>query len=81
LNGGSAEAIYEPIKPLELACGIHYDVYERDRATGQETARKYWAGGKYKINKAMSASIRVEDNVNRQYTSDWAGRAVFNYDF
>jgi hypothetical protein len=29
----------------------------------------------------MSASIRVEDNVNRQYKSDWAGRAVFNYDF
>jgi len=81
LNGGSVDVTYEPVKPLELACGVHYDVYERDRATGQETARKYWAGGKYKINKAMSASIRVEDNVNRQYTSDWAGRAVFNYDF
>ncbi len=81
LNGGALEAIYEPIKPLELAAGIHYDVYERDRITGQETARKYWVGSKYKINKAMTASIRIEDNVNQQYKSDWSGRAVFNYDF
>jgi hypothetical protein len=56
-------------------------MYERDRVTGQETARKYWAGGKYKINKTMSASIRIEDNVNHQYSNDWTGRAVFNYDF
>jgi hypothetical protein len=81
LNGGALEAIYEPIKPLELAAGIHYDVYERDRITGQETARKYWLGSKYKINKAMTASVRIEDNVNQQYKSDWSGRAVFNYDF
>lgn len=81
LNGGAVEVIYEPIKPLEVAAGIHYDVYERDRATGRETARKYWVGGKYKINKSMTASLRVEDNVNRQYSDDWSGRAVFNYDF
>ena len=81
LNGGAFEAIYEPIKPLELACGVHYDVYERDRITGRETARKYWLGGRYKINKNMNASIRIEDNVNRQYSSDWSGRLVFNYNF
>ena len=81
LNGGAVEIVYEPIKPLELAVGIHYDVYERDRATGRETARKYWLGGKYKLNKSMTASLRIEDNVNHQYESDWAGRAVFNYDF
>jgi hypothetical protein len=81
LNGGAAEVVYEPIKPLELAGGIHFDTYERDRVTGLETARKYWVGGKYKLNKSMTASIRVEDNVNHQYKSDWAGRAVFNYDF
>lgn len=81
LNGGAVEVIFEPIKPLELACGIHYDMYERDRATGRETARKYWVGGKYKLNKSMSASIRLEDNVNQQYKSDWAGRTAFNFDF
>jgi len=81
LNGGAAEVIYQPLKPLEFAGGIHYDVYERDRATGRETARRYWVGGKYQINKSMTASLRVEDNVNQRYESDWSGRAVFNYDF
>lgn len=81
LNGGAVDVTVTPIKPLDLSAGVHYDTYERDRVTGLETARKYWAGAKYKINKSMSASIRVEDNVNRQYTSDWSGRAVFNYDF
>ena len=81
LNGGIAEVIYEPIKPLELAAGIHYDVYERDRATGEETARKYWVGAKYKLAKNMSANVRIEDDVNARFKSDWQGRAVFNYDF
>ena len=81
LNGGAAEVIYEPIKPLELAGGIHYDTYERDRATGRETARKYWLGSKYKITKSMTATIRIEDNVNHQFDNDWAGRLAFKYDF
>jgi hypothetical protein len=80
-NGGAVEAIYEPIKNLELSGGMHYDLYERDRATGRETAQKYWLGGKYKISKSMTASVRVEDNVNHAYKSDWAGRAAFRYDF
>lgn len=81
LNGGSADVVYTPIKPLDLSGGIHYDVYERDRATGRETARKYWVGSRYKIDKSMTASVRLEDNVNRQYKNDWSGRVVFNYDF
>ena len=81
LNGGIAEIIFEPIKPLELAAGIHFDVYERDKATGEETARKYWFGGKYKLAQNMSASVRIEDNVNALYKNDWRGRAAFNYDF
>ncbi len=81
LNGGIAEITYQPIKPLELAAGLHFDVYERDRVTGEETARKYWAGAKYKLAQNMSASIRIEDDVNARYKSNWQGRAVFNYDF
>ena len=81
LNGGAVEVVYEPTKPLELAGGIHYDTYERDRVTGRETARKYWLGGKYKIAKNMTATVRVEDNVTQQYSSDWATRFAFKYDF
>lgn len=81
LNGGIAEITYEPIKPLELAAGVHFDVYERDRVTGEETARKYWAGARYKLARNMSASVRIEDNVNAHYKNDWQGRTAFNYDF
>jgi len=81
LDGGIAEITVTPIKPLELSAGMHFDVYERDRVTGEETARKYWFGGKYKLARNMSASVRIEDNVNARSKSDWRGRAVFNYDF
>jgi hypothetical protein len=81
LNGGIADVTYDITKKFEVAGGIHFDVYERDRMTGEETARKYWLGSKYKINDKMSASVRVEDNVNARYSEDWTGRAAFNYDF
>lgn len=81
LDGGIAEVSYEATKQLEVAGGVHYDVYERDKVTGEETARKYWLGGKYKFMDNMSASVRVEDNVNARYSEDWTGRVVFNYDF
>jgi hypothetical protein len=81
LNGGIAEIAYEATKKLELAGGVHFDVYERDKITGEETARKYWLGSKYKIDDKMSASVRVEDNVNARYKEDWTGRVAFNYDF
>lgn len=81
LNGGIAELTYDVTKKIELAGGIHFDVYERDKVTGDETARKYWLGSKYKINDKMSASVRVEDNVNARTKEDWSGRVAFNYDF
>jgi len=81
LNGGIAEVSYEATKKLEVAGGLHHDVYERDKLTGDETARKYWLGGKYKIKDNMSASVRVEDNVNARYKEDYSGRMAFNLDF
>jgi hypothetical protein len=81
LNGGIVEVSYEQSSQLDLAAGIHYDVYERDRVTGEETARKYWVGGTYKLAKNMSTSVRIEDNVNARYSEDWQGRVVFNYNF
>lgn len=81
LNGGIADIYFDITKMIELAGGIHFDVYERDKVTGEETARKYWLGSKVKINDKMSASVRVEDNVNARYKEDWSGRVAFNYDF
>ncbi len=81
LDGGIIEVTYEVTKQIEVAGSVHYDVYERDKVTAEETARKYWLGGKYKIKDNMSASVRVEDNVNARYDNDYSGRVAFNYDF
>lgn len=81
LNGGTAEISYEPTKKIELAGGIQYDVIKRDPLTGEDFARKYWLGGKYKLTDKMSAAVRVEDDVNLNFKEDWQGRVVFNYDF
>ena len=83
LDGGIIDVAYDVTKTLQLAAGLQFDVYTREdiATTGHEIARKYWGGAKYKLAKNMSASLRIEDNVNRQYSNDWQGRAVFNYDF
>lgn len=81
LNGLIAEGYYDQSQLLQLAAGIHYDVYERDRSTGEETARKYWFGGNYKLAANMSATARIEDNVNARYDNNWQGRVVFDYTF
>jgi len=83
LDGGIIDVSYDATKSLQLAAGLQFDVYTReDIATiGHEIARKYWGGAKYKLAKDMSASFRIEDDVNRSFSNDWQGRVVFNYDF
>ncbi len=81
LAGFKVYAEYNSFGKWKAAAGIDYDTYERDNMTGQETATKYWAAGKYKFAKNMSSSIRVEDNVNVNYSRDMQGRLTFDYDF
>lgn len=83
LDGGIIDVSYEATKALQLSAGLQFDVYTRQdiETTGHEIARKYWGGAKYKLAKNMSASVRIEDDVNREFTNDWQGRVVFNYDF
>ena len=81
LNGGTADIAYEPIKKLELVGGIQYDVIRRDSMTGEDFARRFWLGAKYRLTDKISAAVRAEDNVNINFKEDWQGRVVFNYDF
>jgi len=83
LDGGIIDVTYDATKSLQLAAGLQFDVYTREdiATTGHEIARKYWGGAKYKIAKNMSASARIEDDVNAKFENDWQGRVVFNYDF
>jgi hypothetical protein len=83
LDGGTADVSWAVMKQLEVAAGVQFDVVTREdiATTGHEIARKYWAGAKYKLAKNMSASARIEDDINRNFANDWQGRVVFNYDF
>jgi hypothetical protein len=82
LNGATLDVLYDYTPKLQLACGIAYDVYQKDSMTGDTTAQTYWLGSRYKLDKAMSFDLRVQDNVDvGHFEHDWSGRAVFNYDF
>lgn len=84
LDGGIMDVIWDATKQLQLAGGFTYDVFTREffpNGTFDETAQKYWLGGKYRLAKNMAASLRVEDDVNRLYNNSVQGRFIFDYDF
>ncbi len=81
LNGYRVYAEYSTFKKWKGAAGIDFDVYERDNMTGQATARRYWVAGRYKFSSNMSSTVRVEDNVNVNFSKDIQGRVTFDYDF
>ncbi|MHB8122513.1 MAG: hypothetical protein ACYDG4_10205 [Desulfuromonadaceae bacterium] len=82
LDGATLDVLYDYTPKLQLAGGIAYDVYQRDSMTGDTTAQTYWLGTRYKLDKAMSFDLRVQDNVDvGDFKHDWSGRTAFNYDF
>jgi hypothetical protein len=81
LSGMIVDAAYDINKSSQIACGINYDVYQRDALTGEETARRYWLGGKYKLTKATALSGRIQNDVNERYHSNVSGRLTLDYDF
>lgn len=84
LDGGTFEATWDAGRELQLAGGLTVDAYRRDlfpASSGDQIAQKYWLGGKYRLAKNMSASLRIEDDVNKTYDSNVQGRFTFNYDF
>ena len=80
-NGVIVDATYDINKKSQVAAGLNYDVYQRDSMTGDEIARRYWIGGKYKLAKNMAVSGRIQEDVNARFESNVTGRVVFDYDF
>ena len=82
LDGATLDVLYDYTPKLQLAGGVAYDVYQKDSMTGDTTAQTYWLGTRYKLDKAMSFDLRVQDNVDvGHFKHDWSGRTAFNYDF
>lgn len=84
LDGGIFDVIWDVSKQLQLAGGLTYDAYDRNffpDGAIDETAQKYWLGGKYRLAKNIAASLRIEDDINKNYNNNVQGRFIFDYDF
>ena len=83
-NGGLVDVTWDATTALQLSGGLAVDAYDRSffpSSSGNETAQRYWLGGRYRLAKSMSASLRLEENINASYASNLNGRFIFNYDF
>ncbi len=81
LDGYRVSAEYSNGGKWKAASGVDYDVYNRDTMTGEESARRYWASGKYTFTKSMSGSFRIQDSVDINYSKDIQGRLTIDVDF
>ena len=81
VGGVIVDAAWDINKSSQVEGGINWDAYRRDALTGEEIARRYWLGGKYKLAKNMALSGRIQDDVNIRFTQYISGRVTFDYDF
>ena len=68
------------ISKAALLAGIDYDDFRRE-ASREGSAKKYWAGVNYEFSKIISAIVRVEDNVNFNYDSNYQGYAAIQLNY
>jgi hypothetical protein len=71
LNGFRFHGAYKIYRAMILA-GIDYDDFRREDSR-EGTAKKYWAGLNYEINKRFSAVLRLEDNTNFLFDDSFQG--------
>lgn len=67
MYGFLADVDFRITKSAQIACGMAYDVYDRETITEDEIARRYWCGGKYKFAKNMALSGRVQNEIGRAH--------------
>lgn len=81
LTGIRLSADYAFGKNALLAAGVSVDSFQRDSMPDRTSAKRYWAGGSYRIAKNMVASVRVEDNATRLFSNEIQGRAALDLGF
>lgn len=77
LGGLRLNGAYRLYKATLLA-GVDYDDFRRD-ASRDGSAKKYWAGLGYDFTPKLSASVRVEDNINFYQDNLFQGFLAFNF--
>lgn len=68
------------ISKASIMAGIDYDDFRRELSR-EGSAKKYWAGVNYEVNKIFSALIRVENNVNFNYDRSYQGYAAIQINY
>ncbi len=68
------------IPKMVLMAGMDYDDFRRyDSRDGN--AEKYWAGVNYEFSKIITASVKVEDDINFNYNNSYKGFAAININY
>jgi hypothetical protein len=80
LSGVRVNGKYALNQRTTVSAGIDWDDFRRDTFS-EETVKKYWVGGTYRLNKAVSLLVRAEDNVNVKYDHQYQGVAAVNAEF
>lgn len=63
-----------------VLAGIDYDDFHR-QLSRDGSAKRYWAGVNYTINKSLNAVFRIEDNVNFNYENSYQGYAAIQFNY
>jgi len=76
LSGLRFNGVYKISKAV-ISAGIDYDDFRRE-SSRDGSAKKYWAGVNYELNKMFSAAVRIEDNTNFNFNHSYQGFAAVN---
>jgi hypothetical protein len=68
------------IRAAVVSAGIDYDDFRRE-VSRDGTAKKYWAGVNYEINRMIAAAFKVENNVNYNFSHAYQGFASINVSY
>jgi hypothetical protein len=79
LYGFEVYGDYKVLKQLIVFAGVQYDTYNRPELEGDNYATRYWGGGRWIVNKNVSVSARLENDVNENFKHRTLGRATLDW--
>lgn len=79
LYGFEAYGDYKILKQLIVFAGVQYDTYNRPEVDANNYATRYWGGGRWIVNKNVSVSARLENNVNDNFEHRTLGRVTLDW--
>jgi hypothetical protein len=79
LYGFELSGDYKLRKEIIVFAGIQYDTYNRPDISGNNYARRYWAGGRWIATKKLSVTARLEDDDNPNFSHRILGRVALDW--